>query len=77
MTAVRMPRGTAAYWLFVTAGLTSVFLALLLATLRHADIEIVARLMGGYALVFGFVMIHATTRLPRGRRRAVGAHGRI
>ena len=77
VAAARMPRDTARFWLFATGGLTSVSLAFLLLILPHADIELVARLLGGYALVFGFVMILATARLPGGGRRAAGAHGRV
>ena len=76
ITGARLPDDTAGHWLFITAGLTSLSLSLLLVVLPHADLEAVAPLMGGYALVFGFVMIVATRRLPRGRRRTAGAHGR-
>jgi uncharacterized membrane protein HdeD (DUF308 family) len=77
VAATRMPRTSARHWLFATGGLTSLSLAILLLVLPHADIELVARLLGGYALVFGSLMILATVRLPRGRRRAAGAHGRV
>jgi uncharacterized membrane protein HdeD (DUF308 family) len=76
VTAARMPHGTGGFWLFATAGLTSLSLAVLLLILPHADLEIVARLMGAYAMLFGVIMMLVTARLPRGGRRAAGAHGR-
>ena len=76
VTASRLPHRTAGFWLFATAGLTSLSLAVLLLILPHADVDIVARLMGGYALLFGITMMLVTARLPRGGRRATRAHGR-
>jgi len=75
VTAARAQR-PAAFWLFATAGLTSLSLAVSLLILRHADLDIVARLMGGYAVLFGVTMMLVTARLSRGGRRATRVHGR-
>jgi uncharacterized membrane protein HdeD (DUF308 family) len=60
LTAARLPRQMAAYWLVGTGGASSVFLALLVAALPRAGANVVATLLGAYALVFGISFLLAS-----------------
>lgn len=57
-----------------TGGLTSVFLALLVLLLPHADVETIVALIGVYALTFGSVM--ALTAVNVCATRSPSAHAR-
>ena len=63
--AIRLPVGKAGYWLLGTAGLSSLFLALLLLILPHADDGFVVRVMAAYAQVFGIVILFAAILFAR------------
>ena len=78
LAAIRLPRERAGYWLLGTAGVSSLFLAVLLLLLPHADDDFVMRVMAVYAQVFGAVMVLAALLLPGevtrgGRSRAARA----
>ncbi len=78
LAAIRLPRERASYWLLVTAGLSSLFLAVLVLLLPHADDDFVMRVMATYAQVFGAVLLFAAIFFPReiardGRRHVARA----
>jgi uncharacterized membrane protein HdeD (DUF308 family) len=62
ITAMRLPRELAAHWLVVTAGVSSVFLALLILVLPHAASNTVAAWLSAYAIVFGIAILLAALR---------------
>ena len=62
---IRLPSGKAGYWLLATAGVSSLFLALLLLILPHADDGFVVRVMATYAQVFGIVILFAAFLFAR------------
>jgi uncharacterized membrane protein HdeD (DUF308 family) len=64
--ALRVPREGAGYWLLLTAGFSSLFLALLILLILHADTDLVVRGIAAYAQVFGVVMLLAAIWFPRG-----------
>jgi uncharacterized membrane protein HdeD (DUF308 family) len=59
LAALSGTAGGARFWLLVTGGLSSLFLATLILLLPHADIDIVARIVAAYAQVFGVVLLVA------------------
>ena len=63
--AIRLSRGKAGYWLLGTAGVSSLFLAILLLILPHADDGFVVRVMATYAEVFGIVILFAAILFAR------------
>jgi uncharacterized membrane protein HdeD (DUF308 family) len=65
LAAIRLPRERASGWLLRTAGASSLFLAVLLLLLPHADDDFVTRVMAAYAQVFGAVMLLAAILFPR------------
>jgi uncharacterized membrane protein HdeD (DUF308 family) len=70
LTAMRLPREGAGYWLLTTAGVASLFLAVLILLLQHADDTIVMRVMAAYAQLFGAVLLIAAIFFPREARLA-------
>jgi uncharacterized membrane protein HdeD (DUF308 family) len=65
VTALRLPRVTASHWLFGTGGASSLFLAILIVLLPHADLARIIGLIGIYALVFGALMLLAAIGFKR------------
>lgn len=63
--AVRLPRTSASHWLLGTAGVSSLFLAVVVALLPYADERIIARTIAVYAEVFGVVLFLAALYFPR------------
>jgi uncharacterized membrane protein HdeD (DUF308 family) len=76
LAAARVPRNTRERWLLTTGGLTSVFLAVLVLMLPHADLETVVALIGVYALTFGIVMALGAVNVTRARPRTAHAQPR-
>jgi len=62
-----IPRSRPAAWLLATAGVSSLFLALLVLMLPHADVDLVSRVIAAYAQVFGVALLLAALDFPRGR----------
>jgi uncharacterized membrane protein HdeD (DUF308 family) len=56
ITAATVPNERAGHWLLGTAGVSSVFLAVVLFLVPETDNARVAYVVGGYALVFGLMM---------------------
>jgi hypothetical protein len=65
LAAVYLPHRGAGFWLLVTGGFSSLFLATLILLLPHADLDVVVRIIAAYAQVFGIVMLVAAMRFPR------------
>ena len=65
VAAVRLPHGAAGHWLLGTGGISSLFLALFILILPHADTARAFQLIGVYALVFGSVVFLAARRFRR------------
>jgi uncharacterized membrane protein HdeD (DUF308 family) len=65
LAALALPDRRAGFWLLVTGGLSSLFLASLILLLPHADVDLFVRLISAYAQVFGIVMLVAAIRFPR------------
>ncbi len=63
VAAARLPRRSAGYWLLLTGGVFSLFLALLILMLPHALEPSVARAVGVYALFFGALLVAAAVSL--------------
>ena len=68
VAAVQLPREAAGYWLLVTAGGSSLFLAVLIFLLQHADDNFIMRVMAAYALLFGTILLLAAIFFPREAR---------
>jgi uncharacterized membrane protein HdeD (DUF308 family) len=77
--AAAIPRERAASWLLGTAGVTSLFLAILIQMLTGADVARAVYVIAGYAIVFGTVVIltaysfrreYLTRSVVRPRQRA-------
>lgn len=56
ITASTLPGNRAGYWLLGTAGICSLFLAVVVFLVPEADAALVAYAIGGYALAFGLVL---------------------
>ena len=56
LMAALMPRQMSAHWLIGTAGVLSVFLAVLVFMVRHADSPPVVELIAGYTVGFGMLL---------------------
>jgi uncharacterized membrane protein HdeD (DUF308 family) len=63
VAAARLPRRNAGYWLLLTGGVFSLFLAVLILMLPHAVEPAVARAVGIYALFFGALLMAAAVSL--------------
>lgn len=63
ITAFLLPRTLKSHWFFALGGVSSIFLALLLFALHHADLAWVTWGIGVYALVFGLSLALAAFRL--------------
>jgi uncharacterized membrane protein HdeD (DUF308 family) len=63
ITALRLPRALKSHWFFALGGISSIFLALLLFALHHADMAWVTSAIGVYALVFGLSLALGAFRL--------------
>ena len=76
-TAALLPRESAGHWLFGTAGVLSVFLAILVLMVPHADTARMVELIAAYAMGFGILLSAAAMRFdaPRapGHARQGGA----
>ena len=76
VAAARLPRALSGHWLLGIGGVSSVFLAVLIILLPHADRGAIVYLIGAYALVFGCAVTLAAFRFRRGAaaeaRRAEG-----
>jgi uncharacterized membrane protein HdeD (DUF308 family) len=70
LAAAAIPREAAGHWLLGTAGVCSLFLAVLIVMLPEADAASTVVVIGGYALVFGVMVMLAAIRF-RGEYRAV------
>jgi len=60
--AARLPREAAGHWFLATGGASSLFLALLVFSLPHASLDVVATIIGAYAIVFGVAVLLAAVR---------------
>jgi uncharacterized membrane protein HdeD (DUF308 family) len=69
LAALAMRARGARFWLLVTGGLSSLFLATLILLLPHAQLDLVTRLVATYAQVFGVVMLVAAIQFS-GHRAA-------
>jgi uncharacterized membrane protein HdeD (DUF308 family) len=78
VAAAAIPRERVASWLLGTAGVTSLFLAILIQMLPGADVARVVYVVAGYAIVFGVVVMLAARAFRREylRRPSLGAHQR-
>jgi uncharacterized membrane protein HdeD (DUF308 family) len=65
VAAARLPRKSAGYWLLVTGGVFSLFLAVLILMLPHAVEPAVAWAVGVYALCFGALLTGAAISLRK------------
>jgi uncharacterized membrane protein HdeD (DUF308 family) len=72
VAAAAIPRERASRWLLGTAGVCSVFLAILVQMMPDADVTRAIYLIGAYAIAFGIVVTLAARRF-RGDYRAVAA----
>ena len=66
IAAIRLPREGAGHWLLGTAGVSSLFLALMILLLGHADTDFVVRVIATYAQVFGVALLIAALLFGRG-----------
>jgi uncharacterized membrane protein HdeD (DUF308 family) len=65
VAAAAIPRERASSWLLGTAGVTSLFLAILIQTLPDADVARIVYVIAGYAIVFGIVVMLAARSFRR------------
>jgi uncharacterized membrane protein HdeD (DUF308 family) len=68
IAAARLPRRSAGYWLLLTGGVFSLFLALLILMLSHALEPSMARAVGVYAFLFGALLVAAAVSLRNALR---------
>jgi uncharacterized membrane protein HdeD (DUF308 family) len=66
IAAICLPREGAGHWLLGTAGVSSLFLALMILLLGHSDTNFVVRVIATYAQVFGTVLLLAALLFGRG-----------
>jgi uncharacterized membrane protein HdeD (DUF308 family) len=66
--AITLPRHVAGHWLLGTAGASSMFLAFLILSLPHADVEEAVPIIGTYAIAFGAVVAAAAVRFRHDRQ---------
>ena len=62
VAAAGMPRETAGHWLLGTAGVCSLFLAVLVLMVATADVGRAVTVIAGYAMVFGVMVVLAALR---------------
>jgi uncharacterized membrane protein HdeD (DUF308 family) len=62
----RLPADTAGHWLLETGGVCSLFLAVLVLILPHADLRPIVIALGTYALLFGVLVLLAAVRFRQG-----------
>src|SRR5690242_18779718 len=67
-----LPRETNARWLWGTAGVFSLFLAILIQLVPDAELARYVYVIGMYAVVFGLVVVGAAYRFRVEHRKAVG-----
>jgi|SRR5689334_22386837 uncharacterized membrane protein HdeD (DUF308 family) len=67
-----LPRETNAHWLWGTAGMFSLFLAILIQLVPDAELARYVYVIGMYAVVFGLVVVGAAYRFRVEHRKAVG-----
>lgn len=72
LVAAGLPRETNARWLWRTAGVFSLFLAILIQLVPDADLARSVNVIGAYAILFGVVVIGGAYRFRVDHRRAVG-----
>jgi len=65
VAALRLPREGAGHWLLGTAGVSSLFLAILILLLPYAVDDFVLRVIAVYAQVFGAALLLAAIFFPR------------
>ena len=70
-SALRLPRETAAHWLWATGGVASLFLGGLMLMLPHADLVGVVYAIAAYVLLFGVVVLVAAMHFRIVRRGLV------
>jgi uncharacterized membrane protein HdeD (DUF308 family) len=78
LTAAGLPRDAVGYWLLATGGVSSLFLAVLVLLIPHADTDAVVRIIAAYAEVFGVVVLLASVHFTRGApavRRPAASRG--
>jgi len=68
VAALRLPRTGAGYWLYATGGACSLFLAVLILMLIHADQAYVVSVLGIYALAFGVLLAAAAAAFRKAVR---------
>lgn len=73
VTAWRLPREVPAHWLQATAGASSIFLAVAILMVRHADVDLVGHAIAMYGLVFGAALMLAAFRFQQTRRHRAPA----
>jgi uncharacterized membrane protein HdeD (DUF308 family) len=61
LAALALPRRDPQHWLLVTAGVSSLFLAVLVLGPPLADVENIVRVLIAYAFVFGVAMLVAAS----------------
>jgi uncharacterized membrane protein HdeD (DUF308 family) len=64
LAALHVSWKRASHWLLLTGGLSSLFLAIMIALLPYADVARTVEIIGVYALVFGALMAAAAYAFP-------------
>jgi uncharacterized membrane protein HdeD (DUF308 family) len=72
--ARRLPRTSRAHWLLATAGLSSLFLAVVVALLPHADEHLITRAIAVYAEIFGVGLFGAALSFPQQVASSLPSH---
>jgi len=67
IASVHLPREGVGHWFLATAGVSSLFLAVLILMLSHGDVDFVMRLLASYAQVFGVILIFAAIQFRKRR----------
>jgi len=70
VAAARVPRDAAGHWWLATGGASSVFLAVGIVILRHAELVEVAMLLAIYAILFGVFLSGAALCFRKSHPRA-------
>lgn len=68
-----LPRETNAHWFWGTAGVFSLFLAILILLLPDAQLARAVQAIGAYAVFFGAVVVGTAYRFRIDRRKAIGS----
>jgi uncharacterized membrane protein HdeD (DUF308 family) len=77
IAAAGVPRETNAHWLWGTAGVFSLFLAILIQLVPEADVARWVYVIGAYAVLFGAVVIGAAYRFRREGRNVIVTLGAV